>query len=106
MPEKQSPKFLDLASVPKTQSPEFRTVYVNNVMAGMGPWDIQMLFGRISENKIEQQVNVVISPQWAKALASVLARVVNDYEAQFGTISVPADILAARNMEFKPPPGA
>jgi hypothetical protein len=96
-----APKFaiLNLAEVPTTRSPDFKVIYANNVNIGMSPWDIQMTFGKItSGNTIEHQITVVISPQWAKALAGVYQRVVADYESQFGKVALPEQLLAAQSI--------
>lgn len=107
MAEDQQFEVLNVATVPTTNVADFKTIYANNVNIGLSPWDIQMTFGRItSANTIEHHVLVVISPQWAKALSSVLQKVVHDYEAKFGQVNIPDQILipqlAAKQQVAKP----
>ena len=77
--------------------------YVNSLNVLLTPWDFILLFGSLSlpesissgkqtlPGEIRVDAAIRMSPQHAKASASALQRMVNEYEKQFGEIATPAD---------------
>jgi hypothetical protein len=73
------------------RSAGFSSRYANNVNIAVTPWDIRFTFGVIEEADAEHIVfenhtEVYMSPQHAKAFASVLARRIAEYESTFALI--------------------
>ncbi len=82
-----------------TATEDYRDGYANSVQVRMSVWDFFLVFGTMSQDSPEEVQlrnfqGVYLSPQQAKALASILAHNVAQYEQTFGTISLentPAD---------------
>lgn len=83
-------------------SPNFVSLYTNDTQVQLTPWDIRMTFGEISEARagepgeqptvqIKTTGEVRMSPQHAKKLAEILARQIQVYERNVGTIPMPPD---------------
>lgn len=67
------------------------TVYANNLLLQSSVWDVTLSFGLLTgatEDTITAQsvVNVILSPQHAKAVSEVLNRQIAHYEASYGPI--------------------
>jgi Protein of unknown function (DUF3467) len=83
---------LAAAAMPNiTKSASHKNIYSNTVRAGLGPWDIRIIFGEVIENadqsqSIEDHVTVVMSPLQAKAVLRVLETTIKSYESVFGEI--------------------
>jgi hypothetical protein len=84
------------------KSTDYRDTYANSVQVRLSLWDFFLIFGTIQpsasqandEVTIQNFQGVYLSPQQAKALSSILAHNVAQYEQTFGTISLentPAD---------------
>lgn len=84
--------------------------YCNGVQITISEWDVTCMFfhsvpvpggGPGEEANVERRLvhGVVMSPQHAKALALVLGRNVENWEARFGAIALPADIVARSTAE-------
>lgn len=84
-------------------------VYCNGVQVATSQWDITVLFfhssplpanveegGDLSQGNFERRVvqAVVMSPQHAKALATVLTHNIEVWEQNNGEIAVPPEVLA------------
>lgn len=84
-------------------------VYCNGVQIATSQWDITCLFfhstplpasiedtGAISQGNLERRVvqAVVMSPQHAKALATILGKNIEVWEQQNGEIAVSPEVLA------------
>ena len=71
-------------------TPDYRENYANSVQVRVSLWDFLLLFGRVSQTAdnvaIHNFEGIYLSPQQAKALASVLQQNVTQYEAAFGEI--------------------
>ena len=80
--------------------PDFKAIYTNFIQAGYTAFDISFLLGEtagVNEGKlmIETKARVAMSPLEAKMFLVMVGTVIQKYEAQFGTIIVPAGISAA-----------
>lgn len=77
----------------REKSPEFISVYANNVGIAMSNWDFITTFGRTIEREgepvIQERVEVIMSKELAKVLALLMANNLQDYEEQFGEIKIP-----------------
>jgi len=84
-------------------------VYCNGVQIAASQWDITCLFfhstplpasieetGTITQGTLERRVvqAVVMSPQHAKALVTILGKNIEVWEQQNGEIAVPPEVLA------------
>jgi Protein of unknown function (DUF3467) len=72
---------------------DYRENYANSVQVRVNVWDFFLVFGTLqqqSETLVELQnfQGVYLSPQQAKALASVLQQNVSSYESTFGEIKL------------------
>lgn len=72
---------------------DYRENYANSVQVRVNVWDFFLVFGTLqqqSETQVELQnfQGVYLSPQQAKALASVLQQNVSSYESTFGEIKL------------------
>src|SRR5215217_552358 len=75
----------------------FSVIYSNWIQAGRTSWDIALAFGQVREtspgvSSIVQMINVVMTPQMAKAMISTLAFTVRAYERENGEIILPESI--------------
>src|SRR5688572_22541050 len=85
------------AEIPQVHSETFSVIYSNWIQAGRTAWDIALSFGLIGETSpgapaVFQLVNVVMTPQMAKALVGVLAVTVRQYEQENGEIPIPESV--------------
>jgi hypothetical protein len=75
------------------RSPNFFKVYANSVQIEACVWDLRLIFGELTRPGgkllVEQSVAVTMSPQHAKALSTVLATNLQEYERKFGQINLP-----------------
>jgi flagellar protein FlaG len=74
-------------------SADYRESYANSVQVRVSLWDFFLLFGTINQSApdkvtISNYQGVFLSPQQAKALASVLNQNVQQYESTFGEIKL------------------
>ncbi|MGO9517371.1 MAG: DUF3467 domain-containing protein [Candidatus Korobacteraceae bacterium] len=78
-----------------TRSEKFISVYSNNTILDTTPWDFKFAFGvwvKPEPGKlpqVENLVEVVMSPQHAKALLGVLTTHIQNYETHVGEIKLP-----------------
>lgn len=75
-----------------TNSPEYRDSYSNSVQVRVNVWDFYLVFGTLVPREDQVEVRnfqgVYLSPQQAKALATILAQNVANYEQTFGEIKL------------------
>jgi uncharacterized protein DUF3467 len=75
------------------RSEKFSRLYTNSAQLRVSPWDFTFAFGEIEPAgdgmKVTQHVEIVMSPQHAKALLAILANNVQEYEKQVGDIRLP-----------------
>jgi hypothetical protein len=75
-----------------TNSTDYRDSYSNSVQVRVNVWDFYLVFGTLVP--IDERVEVrnfqgiYLSPQQAKALATILAQNVANYEQTFGEIKL------------------
>ena len=81
-------------------TPDYRETYSNSVQVRVSVWDFFLTFGTLQQHN-ETQVDirnfqgVYLSPQQAKALASILTQNVASYESTFGEIKLDPRMTAA-----------
>lgn len=75
-----------------TNSADYRDNYSNSVQVRVNVWDFYLVFGTLvpMEDRVEVKnfQGVYLSPQQAKALATILAQNVANYEQTFGEIKL------------------
>jgi hypothetical protein len=77
------------------QSDKFVSVYSNSANLEVTPWDFKFVFGALVKGeqgklpKIENRVEVVMSPQHAKALLGIFTTYIQEYEKNVGEIKLP-----------------
>ncbi len=75
-----------------TNSEDYRDSYSNSVQVRVNVWDFYLVFGTLVpvEDRVEVKnfQGVYLSPQQAKALATILAQNVANYEQTFGEIKL------------------
>ncbi|HEY7616111.1 MAG TPA: DUF3467 domain-containing protein [Terriglobales bacterium] len=74
-------------------TPDYRENYSNSVQVRVSVWDFFLAFGTLqqqSETQVEIRnfQGVYLSPQQAKALASILQQNIASYEGTFGEIKL------------------
>ncbi len=82
----------EIVNAPLTRSPQYRSVYVNQVRTGMSTWDVQLTLGRITEvapgvPAVEEQFTAVMAPEYVKAVIQVLTETVRQFEEKIGPIT-------------------
>jgi hypothetical protein len=81
---------------PKIQlssAPDYRESYANSVQVRMNLWDFLLVFGTINQTAsdsvtIRNFQGIYLSPQQAKALASLLNQNIQQYENTFGEVKL------------------
>jgi hypothetical protein len=73
------------------KSPDYRTIYVNNVRAGFSSVDMQLVFSRtieLSDNSpaIEDLVTVVMTPEEGRVVADILLRTIAEFARVNGAV--------------------
>jgi flagellar protein FlaG len=75
-----------------TSSADYRDSYSNSVQVRVNVWDFYLVFGTLVpvDERVEVRnfQGVYLSPQQAKALATILAQNVANYEQTFGEIKL------------------
>jgi flagellar protein FlaG len=74
-------------------TPDYRETYANSVQVRVSVWDFFLVFGTMqqpAENQVEVRnfQGIYLSPQQAKALASILQQNITNYEGTFGEIKL------------------
>jgi hypothetical protein len=70
---------------------DFKSYYANNSGVHVTQWDFALRFGRLLDpsdgiTRVEQHLEVSLSPQHMKALISMLQHQLRGYEEKFGAI--------------------
>ena len=80
-------------------APDFKTVYTNFVSSALSPVDLFVVFGENlgpgpdGRMMVSQKVKVIMSPIEAKIVAATLVALIKGYEAKFGKIEVPQEVM-------------
>src|SRR2546430_7641217 len=79
---------------------DYRETYANSVQVRVNVWEFLLVFGTMqqqAENQVEVRnfQGVYLSPQQAKALASILQQNVTNYESTFGEIKLDPHVQTA-----------
>jgi hypothetical protein len=76
-----------------TKSPNFFSVYANDIQVQTSPWDIRFVLGEMGDVSpdpatvnVRQVGELRISPQLAKHLAMIILGQLREYERRFGEI--------------------
>jgi len=80
--------------VPRIRDQQYREVYTNSHLIGLGPFDITITFQRMSEIMPGQpgymdMVSIILSPQNFKGFLRAGSEVLKAYENAFGQLSIP-----------------
>jgi Protein of unknown function (DUF3467) len=80
-------------------TPDYRETYANSVQVRVSVWDFFLVFGTMqqpAENQVEVRnfQGIYLSPQQAKALASILQQNITNYESTFGEIKLDPRVQA------------
>jgi hypothetical protein len=77
---------------------DYRTIYVNWVQTSLTPFDVSLIIGHahatgvdttgVNIFDVEQKARITFHPAEAKIVAGMLAQSVENYEKQFGEVSV------------------
>jgi hypothetical protein len=98
--ETDSLEIVPRAAIKSERHESYRKIYANTVRTSVMPWDIQYTFGVLESNAdgtpptMIEMATVIASPQQAKAFAALMQRVVSDYEAKYGPISLPPALIS------------
>jgi hypothetical protein len=89
-----------------TTSPQFVSIYSNNVTITTNFFDTALVFSEstgLTGNAIdaERKVRVVMTPSQIKVLAMSLFSNIQQYEERFGVIPLPAEVLPPNLLEAK-----
>lgn len=76
------------------KSPNFVSVYSNNVAYALNFFDLSMIFGEMQsvdngKGIVEQTVRIVMSLPHAKIFGTLLLSQIQQYEEKFGVIALP-----------------
>lgn len=75
-----------------THAPDYRENYANSVQVRVNVWDFFLVFGTLQSSEEQVEVKnfqgVYLSPQQAKALATILGQNIANYEQTFGEIKL------------------
>jgi len=79
---------------------DYRENYSNSVQVRVNVWDFFLVFGTLqpqseSEVEIRNFQGIYLSPQQAKALASILHQNITSYESTFGEIKLDPRMVPA-----------
>jgi hypothetical protein len=89
-----------IAKIVISRSPAYASYYTNHLSAMTTAFDITFVLGRVmntdSEGRshVEQVAQVTFSPQHAKALAELLAKVLERYESAHGHVKAEPNEIA------------
>ena len=96
MPEESEVSEIKLAPEDRRRGKTYQSVYVNHTSISVSRWDFRLLFsdshGRKDDDEgdtvleIEEKVELLMSPQHTKALATLLNDNIKTYEERMGPI--------------------
>lgn len=83
-------------NIPVTRAQEFRSVYVNHATGGLTNWELHFTLGTVVESPpgkpaVEEQIMVMMTYDFAKALQSTIAQVLTAYETSRPTAQKSAE---------------
>lgn len=89
--DSDAPETINANELTRFRSPDFLTLYVNQVQMATTPWDIQLVFASLqvtgsTQAVLEEKAALIMSPIHAKTMARILTTQVQAYEEQFGMI--------------------
>jgi hypothetical protein len=82
-------------------APDFKSVYTNFVQGQFSPFDMSFMIGEAlgpgpdGKQMIQQKVRITMAPMEAKIFLMIIANAVQNYEAQFGKLSIPPELMPA-----------
>ncbi|MGH8371828.1 MAG: DUF3467 domain-containing protein [Gammaproteobacteria bacterium] len=93
---------VNAATLEHIKSPQFRTIYSNNVRSVSSPFEVRITFSHISDaigpagqNFVnEEEVSVIMPPITAKSLLEVLQGTLSNHEKLWGEITLPPGITS------------
>lgn len=65
-----------------------QTLYCNRAISNVSQFDFNLVLMHAVEDNVLNSINVVMSPQHAKALTVLLSEAVKGYEQNFGEINL------------------
>jgi len=79
------------ATVNRTRSDRYATIYTNNVQVSISLYDVRLLLNDVvsatqSRIDVEEQAAIVMSPEHARDVSEALRRALAQYEERFGPI--------------------
>jgi hypothetical protein len=87
-------------------SPDFLSIYSNNAALSVNFFDVSFVFGEmqgIDDDgmlKVEQRLKVTMTPTQAKILSILLFQQISMYEARFGQINLPSEVIPPELVDF------
>jgi hypothetical protein len=86
---------------------DYYATYAENVNVETSLFDIRVTVGEIveatdAEILFEDRLSIIFSPQHAKAFLGLLVHNLKKYEAEFGEIKLPEDMLSKRRVKKQP----
>lgn len=94
----------------RVRDEDFFSVYANSLAIGMSSWDTWVVFGEITDKKVDgkpiikETLKVSMTREVMKVFSYLLATNIAAYEKQNGEIKVPEIQLAAVQTEVLTPP--
>lgn len=90
------------AEVTNVEGSNIPTYYANNIASVLTLWDARLEFGLIQSAtregmEVQPLARVMLSPPHMKAAAALLARLVREYERQYGPIALPEGAIPDDN---------
>jgi hypothetical protein len=74
------------------RAPNFVEAYANSSQGAFTAWDIQLAFGTVDRIDGEpvtiQRINIIFSPQHAKAALKIFEGAIRGYEERYGEVKV------------------
>lgn len=100
--ERNTPVQLHGKEIVLTNQEEAPTFYANNLLLQSSVWDVRLAFGLLTGATdetliVRSMVNIILSPQHAKAVSDILRKQVEHYEAAYGPI--PSDPRASAALD-------
>jgi hypothetical protein len=94
--DSNEPRLVDINSVPRLRSSQFRSLYANFAFVNSALHDFSVILCDLTRDvrgkpSLEELERLILSPSFAKALSITLALNVQKYEKQWGEIRLPDD---------------
>jgi hypothetical protein len=80
------------------RAPDFHAIYTNNSKFSVSPFDFSVILNEVTESEkgevyVEQKARIIMPPLHAKLFALVLIQNVQNFEKEFGEITIPDNIF-------------